>query len=126
VRIRLGQEINVPARSNALRVNGAELHIISIGRGVVSLDNESRLTAKLHTAILQYAKIDYWISGAVFDEKGALLGAASYKQSVERIRLGKPPTMLTDTILDFGISTAYARAALIAVTVSERAIAPAD
>jgi hypothetical protein len=101
-------------------MDGTDLHILGIGTGTFQLDQESRLTGKLNAFVTQYAKVDYWISAAVFDAKGKLLGTAGHKEAVQYIRLGAMPTMQRHITLDFGISKGFKNAAFVVVAISER------
>jgi len=118
--LKVGQAIDLKVVSNPIKYKGQTFSLLSIGRGIFELDAASHLTAKLHAGVLQCAKIDYWISVAVFDAAGKLLGTASHKEEVQRIELGKPVTEFRDIALDFGISKTYANAASVVVAISER------
>jgi hypothetical protein len=120
IRMDLDKEVTIGAQSSPIKVNNNDLHIISVGRGTFRLDKQSRLTATLFAAVTQYARIEYWISVAVFDAAGKLLGTAGHKEAVQYIRLGVIPTMLPNIALDFGISKAFKDAAFVAVAISER------
>lgn len=120
----LDKPLTINAASVPVKHGDDELSIIKIGQGTFHLDESSRLTAKLHAAVAQYADVDYWISVAVFDAGAQLLGTARHKQAVGYIRLGAMPTMLPEIALDFGISNAYRRAAQVAVAISERDVPP--
>src|SRR5262245_33551323 len=85
VKLDLDKETKIDVRSSAIKVNNSNIHIVSIGTGTFRLDKESRLTATLKAAVNQYAKIDFWISTAVFDAAGKLLGTAGHKESVQYI-----------------------------------------
>ncbi len=120
IELTLGQKLKIGVQSAAVKVNETDLHLVSIGTGTFQLDEDSRLTAILKAAVAQYAKVDYWISVAVFDAAGKLLGTAGHKEPVEYIRLGKMPTLLRDIKLDFGISKTFKDAAAVVVAISDR------
>jgi hypothetical protein len=118
--LNLGQKTEFGIRSSPVKLDNFDLHILSIGTGTFRLDRESRLTATLKAAVTQYAAIEYWVSTAVFDVAGKLLGTASHKEKVQYIRLGATPTMFRDIELDFGISKAFKDAALVVLAISDR------
>jgi hypothetical protein len=120
IALKLGEQIRIGAQSAPVKVDDTDLHIVSIGTGTFQLDKESRLTARLNAAVAQYAKVVYWISAAVFDAQGLLLGTASHKESVSYTRLGAMPTTFRKIVLDFGLSKAFNRAALVVMAISER------
>jgi hypothetical protein len=115
----LGNAIKIAARSSPVKVGKADLHIIRIGTGTFDLDKDARLTAKLKAGVTQFAEVEYWISAAVFDKAGKLLGTAQHKEKVQYIRLGAILTLSRDIELDFGISRAFKDAALVAVAISQ-------
>jgi hypothetical protein len=115
----LGKDVRLGATSTPIKANGSELHIVGIGTGSFQLDDDPRLTATLKAAVTQYAKVNYWISTAVFDAAGKLLGTASHKEPDEYERLGATPTVFRNIKLDFGISKAFKKAALVVVAISE-------
>jgi hypothetical protein len=120
IALKLGQPIDIAAQSAPVKVGTENLHIVSIGRGTFQVDRESRLTAKLKAGVTQYARIDYWISAAVFDPKGRFLGAAVHKEEVQSIWVGRTLTVSREIAPDFGISKAFGQAAFVVVAVSER------
>jgi hypothetical protein len=120
IKLQIGGEVMIGAQSSPVKVGETSLHILSVGKGIFRLDKESRLTANLKAAVAQYAKIEYWVSAAVFDTAGRLLGTAAHKEAVEYVRLGAMPTMFRDIALDFGISTAFKEAAFVVVAISDR------
>lgn len=126
VELKMDKEIEIGVRTASIKVDKTDLHLISIGNGTFRLDRESRLTAKLKAAVLQYAKVEYWISAAVFDTAGKLLGTAGHKEVMEHIRLGKMFTILREIALDFGISYAFKDAAFVVVAISDRGIPKPD
>jgi hypothetical protein len=115
----MGKALNVAAKSSPFKLNDSEFHIIGVGKATFRLDNDSRLTATLKAGVMQYAKVDYWISTAVFDAAGKLLGTASHKEPVEYIRLGATPTVFREIELDFGVSKAFKNAAFVVIAISE-------
>jgi|GEM_PF-3157759 len=117
--LKIGEALDIYVQSTPVKVGKEDLHIVSVGRGTFYLDKESRLTGRLKAAVAQYAKTVYWISAAVFDLKGKLLGAAAHREEVQYIRLGQAPTIFREIDLDFGISKAYSGAKFLAVSVSE-------
>ena len=118
--LKVGARVPLNASSSPVRVNTVDIHLLYLSTAVFKLDAESRMTAVLKAAVTEYADMDYWVSVAVFDAAGLLLGAVSHKETVERVRLGRVPTMQREIKLDFGISNAFSRAALMAVAISER------
>jgi hypothetical protein len=120
IKLSLGDEVTIGAQSSPIKLDKTDLHILSVGKGTFRLDKESRLTAKLKAAVAQYAKIEYWLSAAVFDAAGKLLGTAAHKEAVDYVRLGAMPTMFRDIPLDFGISTTFKNAAFVVVAISDR------
>jgi hypothetical protein len=124
IKMTFGKEVMIGAQSTAVKMDNRDIHIISIGKGTFQLDKESRLTATLNGAMAQYAKTEYWISVAVFDAAGYLLGTAAYKEAVQYIRLGLMFTTVRRIQLDFGISKAFKDAAQIVVAVSNREVPP--
>jgi hypothetical protein len=119
-RLNWGQPIEVRARSNPIKSDGHDIYIVHVGKATFDLGGDSRLTARLRAGVVQMARVDYWISAAVFDAEGRLLGAASHKEEVQRIMLGRVVTAFREISLDFGISKGYARAAFATIAVSER------
>lgn len=117
--IAIGQKIRIGAQSSAVATNGGELHIISIGEGIFTLDGASRLSAVLKAGVKQYARIDYWIYAAVFDGAGKFLGAAAHKEVVDYVRLAGMPMMFRDIDLDFGISLGFKDAAVVTIAISD-------
>jgi hypothetical protein len=71
---------------------------------------------------MQYAKVDYWISLAVFDDKLRFLGAATHKEAIQYVRAGAIPTRLPKLSFDFGISKTYKSVARLAVAISDREV----
>jgi hypothetical protein len=124
IKMTLGQEVMIGAQSTAVKMDNRDIHIISISKGTFQLDKESRLTASLNGAVAQYAKTEYWISVAVFDAAGNLLGTAAHKEAVQYIRLGLMFTTVRRIQLDFGISKAFKDAAQFVVAVSNRDVPP--
>jgi hypothetical protein len=120
IKLELGKDVMIGARSTPVTVDKTDIHIVSVGKGTFRLDKESRLTATLEAAVAQYAKIDYWVSAAVFDAAGKLLGTAAHKEAVEYVRLGSMPIEFRGIGLDFGISTPFKDAALVVVAISDR------
>jgi hypothetical protein len=118
--LKLGARVPLAASSSPVRVNAVDMHLLTVSAAVFTLDAASRLTAVLKAAVTEYAKMDYWVSVAVFDATGHLLGAVTQKETVEYERLRAIPTMLREIKLDFGISNAFSRAALVAIAISER------
>jgi hypothetical protein len=120
IKFDMGKQIKITAQSSPVKVDKTDVHLISIGTGTFHLDNESRLTATLKAAVTQYAQVEYWISTAVFDAAGKMLGTAAHKELVQYIRLGAIPTIFRDIKLDFGISKAFMDATFLVVAISER------
>ena len=114
----LDREIRLVASSEPVRLPGGDFRVLSVGTATFHLGDDGRLTAKLNAAVAQYAPVEYRIYVAVFDAKGVLLGTASHVESVERIRLGRMPTMFRHVDLDFGKSRDFRRAAYASVAVS--------
>jgi hypothetical protein len=119
IKIELNQPTKINQRSAPVTVEGNEHRIVSLGTGVFHLDGESRLTAALKAAVLQKAELDYWISVAVFDRAGRLLGTAQHHEPVKSIRIPLTPTVFREIEFDFGISTAFRTAAYVVVSISE-------
>lgn len=118
--LKWGQATEVGARSNPIKGGKHDIHIITIQSAKFDLDSDSRLTVTLRAMIVQHAQVDYWISAAVFDAEGRLLGAASHKEAVRRVMLGRVGMTTRDIALDFGLSNGYGRAAFATVAVGER------
>ena len=126
VPISFDKPVRIDVQSSAFKVNGSEIHVISIGRGAFHLSTDGHLTATLSAGVLQWVNADYWISVAVFDSKGNLLGTASHEEPVKYIRLGAAPTTLQDMSLDFGESDSYKNARYAVVAISERKSLPTN
>lgn len=124
IKLILDERIRIDASSKPIEMRkDTPLEIITIGTGRFSLDEKSRLTAVLSCGVTQYNDIEYWISVAVFDEAGRLLGSACHKESVQYVRAGLMPCMFREIELDFGISEAYKNATQIVVAISDRKVA---
>jgi hypothetical protein len=54
----------------------------------------------------------------VFDEAGAMLGAATHDEPVRHVRLGRTPMLMKEIELDFGVSRAFRRAASVVVSIA--------
>jgi hypothetical protein len=117
--LKLNMPVRVAAQSAPVRVNDTDLRLVYINSAMFAMDASSRLTATLKGAITQYTRVDYWISVAVFDAAGQLLGAANHKEAVQYERVRAMPTMLREIKLDFGVSKAFQRAALVAIVISD-------
>lgn len=114
------QEFRLALRSTPVVLEHTKLSLVSLGTGRLTLDDAGRLKARIRAAITQYAKIDYWISLAVFDKQHTFLGAATHKEAIQYIRLGSMPTTLQELEFDFGISNTYKSVAHLAVAISDR------
>lgn len=119
VKLELGKPLAFGQQSAPVKLDSIDLPIVTVGKGTFRLDDDSRLTAMLHASVAQYAKVDYWISVAVFDVTGNLLGTAAHKEVVEYIRLGKMLTLFREIELDFGVSKAFSDVAFAVVVISE-------
>ncbi len=114
------KEITLSAYSTPVIDGDFKLSIIHLGTCSLTLDDHGHLKAKVKAGIAQYAKVEYWISLAVFNSKDEFLGAATHKELVQFIRLGRIPTHLPELEFDFGISNSYKSVARLAVAISER------
>jgi hypothetical protein len=123
VPLEFDRKVTIGVRSRPVKVGKDDVHIVSVGTGVFRLTKESQLKATLNAAVVQQARVDYWVSAAVFDEKGRLLGAASHKEAVQRVRLGRVPTVFRQIPLDFGVSRDFSQAAYVVVAVSNPEVA---
>ncbi len=119
-RITPNGEANLDAQSTEVVDGDSKFNIIRLGICRLKLDDHGHLTASVKAAVTQYAKVDYWISLAVFDEEGRFLGSAAHKEAIEYIRFGAIPTLLPELSFDFGISKAYKSIACLAVAISDR------
>lgn len=127
IKLVLDERIRIDVSSKPIEMRkDTPLKIITIGTGIFSLDKESRLTSVLSCGVTQYNDVDYWISVAVFDGVGRLLGSASHKETVQFIRIGVMPCMFREIEFDFGISEAYKNATQIIVAISDRKVAIRD
>jgi hypothetical protein len=119
VPFKFDEEVKIYVRSKPVNADKDDLHIVSVGVGTFKLSNEWQLTATLKAAVVQWAKVDYRISAAVFDADGKFLGSADHTEHVQYIRLAAVPTTLPNIKLDFGVSESYKRAAFVVVSISE-------
>lgn len=119
-RITPNSETKLAAQSTAILVGDSKFNLISLGSCSLTLDDQGHLTALVKAAVTQYAKVDYWISLAVFDDKLGFLGAATHKEAIQYIRRGSIPTMMPELSFDFGISKTYKSVARMAVAISDR------
>jgi hypothetical protein len=116
--LRFDQPIEIDARSAPIGEGAQKVCIIGVGRGTFHLADD-HLTASLHAAVMQHARMDYRVSAAIFDPAGRLLGTAAHTEAVQYIRLGRVPMLLKSIDLDFGVSRAYHQAAYAAVAISD-------
>lgn len=82
------------------------------------------LTASVKLSVLQYNKMTYRVSCAVFAKDGTLLGAAAHDERVDYIRLGVIPTLLHEVTFDFGASRDFSRAAYALFAISNPKVPP--
>jgi hypothetical protein len=122
VPLKFDAEIQFEAAAGPVRQGNDPFYVIQVGRGKFHLSDQSRLTAELKASVTQYARVDFWIYAAVFDDRGSLLGTASHREEVLYIRTGGTPTVFREIKLDFGISDAFQRAAYVVVTIGERKV----
>src|SRR5262249_20264831 len=118
------RKIEFGVSSQPIKIKGQDFSLVSVGTGVFRLAKDSRLTATLNVGAYQHTRVDYWIYVSMHDAKGKLLGTASYKESLERVRLGRTPLMMRKAELDFGVSRDFERAAFVVVTISNPDVPP--
>jgi len=123
IALKFDQPIDIDARSAPIGDGLQKFSIIGVGRATFRLA-DNHLTASLHAGIMQYARIDYRVSVAIFDTTGRLLGTAAHTEPVQFIRLGRVPTLLKSIDLDFGVSRAYPDAVYTAVSISDPEVPP--
>jgi hypothetical protein len=120
IAITMDKPIDIGVSSKPFKIRTAELRILGVSRAQFHLGPDFNLTAKMKAGVMQHARMEYLISAAIFDARGQMLGAAEHTEKVERIRLSRTPMMLREFTLDFGISKAYANAAYVVVSISDR------
>jgi uncharacterized protein YjbI with pentapeptide repeats len=123
----LGRDILLGVESNPVTWEGQEYSLLWLRSIRFQLDKETRrLTAKIKAGEMTFDKVDYDVSGAVFDATGRLLGVSRADCSTSRCWVGKPICGRSSVRLDFGISLDYDRAASIMVAISKRAVLTPD
>lgn len=98
--------------------------VVGLGTGILVLDDNNRLKARIKAGLAQYGKIDYWISLAVFDKDRKFLGATNCKVEIEFIASGGVVTLPSELEFDFGVSDSYKSVAQLAVAISVRDAIP--
>jgi len=126
VPLQFDQPITLDVESNAFKVNGSDLHVIGVSRGTFHLAPDGHMTGTLNAGVRQWVNANYWISAAVFDSRGQLLGTATHQEAVQYIRLGASPVESRQISLDFGISDSYRDARYVVVAISERKALPSQ
>jgi hypothetical protein len=124
--VELGKEFQLNLQSPPVTTRGGAMHLISLGKGILALASDGRLTATIHGGVKQYADTEYWISLAAYDPTGSLLGVATHKEQVRYIRLGSMPTLLRDFEFNFGISRSFSEIAWLTASLSDRDVPPPD
>ena len=124
--VTLNDEMQLATQSTAVVDGDSKFTLISLGQCSLTVDDQGHLTATVRAAVRQYAKVDYWISLAVFDKELKFLGAATHKEAIQYIRKGAIPTMLPELKFDFGISKTYVSVARLAVAISDRDVPPPE
>ena len=122
----LRSAIPLSVRSAGVEWKGNTYHLVGLSSIKFELDKNDRLTAEIQGGATTFDKVDYDISGAVFDAEGQMLGAARVQCKVERLWLGNLLTMAQTINLDFGVSLEYARAAFFAVSISNQKVLTPD
>ncbi len=69
-KLKMGQPLEILTRSNPVKGKDHDAYVITIEKATFDLAGDSRLTAKLYTMIVPMARVDYWISAAVYDAEG--------------------------------------------------------
>lgn len=96
--------------------------LVWLGACTFALSVEGRLSAKIHARVTQSKKLDCWISVAVFDSKRKFLGAASHKEEISVIAIGKVITLERELEFHFGYSDCYRSMSHIAIAICHRGI----
>ena len=67
------KEITLSAKSTPVVDGVFKLSLIHLGTCNLTLDDQGHLKAKVKAGVAQYAKVEYWISLAVFNSKDEFL-----------------------------------------------------
>lgn len=126
VPLKLGTSIPLAVQSAGVAWKGYAFHLVSLGSIRFDLDKNDCLKADIQAGLTEFDDVDYDISGAVFDAAGQLLGSARAQCKVRRMWAGDVKQTARTITLDFGVSLDYARAAVFAVSVSNRRVLTPD
>lgn len=125
--LELGKEIKIQLESKPVTWKAHDYILARFHKVQFDLDPEThRLTAKLDGMTVTFDNVNYEVSGAVFADNGALLGAGRTDCKVARTWLGKALTAQLELSLDFGISLDYSKAESFQLSISDRAVLTPD
>jgi hypothetical protein len=125
--LKLGRSIPLAIQSFGVEWRGNTYHLLSLGSVQFDLDKQtSRLKAEIKAAVMQFNKMDYDISAAVFDADGRLLGVARARCEIGRYWVANVVTGNDSLSLDFGVSLDYEHAASFMVSISKRKVLTPD
>jgi len=124
--LELETSIPLTIQSPGVPWKGYTYHLVQLGSIKFKLENGDSLKAEIQAGVTTFDKVDYDISGAVFDTAGQLLGTARAQCKVDRTWLGNVLHMQQTVTLDFGLSLDYARAAAFVVSISKRRVLTPD
>ena len=125
--LELDKKLPLTLESSPVEWKNYTYHLVRLGSIQFALDKESgHLKAEIQGSTTSFDNVNYDVSAAVFDAKGALLGTARSECKVERVWLGNVLTSMQKLSLDFGKSLDYAQASQFTASISRRPVLTPD